>query len=145
MNNFSYDEISIGDMQQFAVTVTEDMFLYFNNLSGDTNPLHTDEKYAQNKGHKGKVAYGMLTAAFYSTLCGVYLPGEHSLIHGIELKFNKPVYTNDTLDIVGTVEKKYDKFNLLKLSATITRREDGMIVSSAVIQVGVTSKKVQTD
>ena len=39
----------------------------------------------------------MLGASFFSTLAGVYLPGEHCLLHGVECKFAKPIFIGDTL------------------------------------------------
>ena len=45
----------------------------------------------------------MLTASFLSTLAGVYLPGERSLIQSIESKFVNPVYVGDELTIRGII------------------------------------------
>ncbi|MBQ9091319.1 MAG: hypothetical protein IJY52_03500, partial [Anaerotignum sp.] len=46
-------------------------------ITGDINPLHNDQEFAQKQGHPDKVAFGMLTASFLSTLAGVYLPGRY--------------------------------------------------------------------
>ena len=139
MNRYKYEEININDEEYFNVVITDEMLDKFRTISGDINPLHSDDEFARIKGYNSKVVFGMLTSSFYSTLAGVYLPGENSLIHNIEIKFNKPVYVGDELQIKGIVLKKYDKFNLLRLEATIFRTNTNEKVSSANISVGVTS------
>ena len=101
MNEYTYEEIQIGQKESFKVTVTEEMLSSFKNITGDVNPLHNDEEYALEKGYPGRVSYGMLTASFLSTLAGVYLPGKYSLIHEVKLKFAKPVFIGDELTIEG--------------------------------------------
>ena len=48
----------------------------------------------------------MLTASFLSTLAGIYLPGEKSLIHSVETKMIKPVFIGDELIVTGKVSEK---------------------------------------
>ena len=81
IKQYSYTDISIGHAESFEVKVTEEMMKMFCQISGDVNPLHCDSEFARSKGYRDKVAYGMLTATFLSTLAGVWLPGEKSLIH----------------------------------------------------------------
>ena len=136
MNEYSYEEISIGHKESFSVNVTEEMMASFNKMTGDINPLHNDEEYAKSKGNPGRVVYGMLTASLLSTLAGVYLPGKRSLIQEVKIKFAKPVYVGDTLTVEGAVEEKNDTFRLLMLKVTI-RNQAGEKVCRAKMQVGV--------
>ena len=138
MNEYRYEDIETGHKESFTVSVTEDMMKSFCDMTGDINPLHSDEDYAKSKGHPGRVAYGMLTASLLSTLAGVYLPGRNSLIHEVKLKFAKPVYIGDTLTVEGVVEEKHDVYSLLVIKATI-RNQNGDKVCRAKMQVGVES------
>ena len=113
MNQYTYDEIKVGQKEHFSVVVTPEDQAAFCKITGDVNPLHQDAEYAAAKGHKGCVVYGMLTASYYSTLAGVYLPGERSLVHSVKSKFLKPVYIGDTLLIEGTVTEKNDTFQMI--------------------------------
>ena len=108
----------------------------FSNITGDVNPLHRDVAFAKKKGYEDCVVFGMLTASYYSTLAGVYLPGENSLIHGVDAKFLKPVFVGDTLTVEGKVSEKNDTYKLLIIKASI-RNQDGEKVSRATIRVGV--------
>lgn len=110
VNEYLYDEIEIGLEEGFTRQVTQEMMESFRALSGDINPLHCDEAYAASLGHPSCVVYGMLSASFYSTLAGVYLPGKHCLLLGVDTKFNKPVYVGDALTVSGKVIKKTDAF-----------------------------------
>lgn len=136
MNHYTYDEIEIGQKESFETTVTEEMMDMFRKITGDINPLHNDEDYAKSKGHPGKVVYGMLTASFLSTLAGVYLPGERSLIHSVDVKLRKPVYVGDVLKIEGIVSDKSDSVKVITVKFTITNR-DSVKVSKGEMQIGV--------
>ena len=94
-----------------------------------------DEDFARNLGHKGRVAFGMLTASFLSTLAGVYLPGERSLIHSVETKFTKPVYIGDVLSISGEVTEINDTVNQIVLKVEI-KNQNGEKVLRGKMKVG---------
>lgn len=136
MNSYNYYEISMGDKHQFKVEITEEKMKQFCAISNDTNPLHTDLDYAKSKGFNNKVAYGMLTASFLSTLAGMYIPGKFSLIHSVEIKFMKPVILGDILTIDSTVSEKSDTYKLLTLKVLILNA-DGVKVAKATMNVGV--------
>jgi len=136
MNHYKYEELEVGHKESFEVTVTEEMLNAFGNITGDINPLHCSEEYAKEKGYEGKVVYGMLTSSFYSTLAGVYLPGEKSLVHSLEAKYLKPVYVGDRLTIEGKVDEKNDTYQLIRIKAII-RNQKGEKVSKALLQIGI--------
>ncbi len=70
----------------------------------------------------------MLTASFLSTLAGVYLPGERSLIQQVEIKFAKPVYIGDTLTVTGQVAEKNDTVQRIELKVTITNQDAAKVL-----------------
>ena len=90
MNEYTFDELAVGMSESFSVTVTPEMLDRFRTDTGDINPLHNDEAFALERGYTGRVAYGMLTASFLSTLAGVYLPGKWCLIQRVETDFPEP-------------------------------------------------------
>ncbi len=122
MNTYTFDELKVGMSESFQVTITEAMLDSFKGITGDVNPLHNDEEFAKAKGHVGRVAYGMLTASFLSTLAGVYLPGEKSLIQQVETKFSSPVYIGDELTVKGEIVELVESVQRLELKVTITNQ-----------------------
>ncbi len=136
MNSYTYDEIRIGQTEQFSVTVTQDMQDAFRNITGDFNPLHGDLDFALRNGQEGCVVFGMLTMSFLSTLAGMYLPGKNSLIQSVSGKLRKPVYIGDTLLIEGEVADKSDAVHVIGVKYSITN-QNGVKVARGEMQIGV--------
>lgn len=120
MNHYTIDEIKIGDEVSFLYELNEEKMDMFMKITGDTNPLHTDLEYAKEKGYDEKVVYGMLTSSILSTLAGIYMPGEYSLIHSVEINFVKPVFLSKCpLEVKAKVVEIDDRFNTIKLKYQI--------------------------
>ncbi len=136
MNSYTLAELRPGMTESFTVTVTEEKMELFRQLSGDESPIHIDAKYAQQRGYPGRVCYGMLGASFFSTLAGVYLPGEHCLLHSVESKFAKPVFVGDTLTVTGVVDEVNETFSEITIKASITN-QNGKKVTRGIIKAGV--------
>jgi len=135
MNEYALGDVSVGMAQEFSVTITRAMTTGFVEISGDINPLHVDERYAEGKGFRDRVVHGMLTSAFYSTLVGVYLPGKHCLLQGIKVTFHAPVFAGDHLTIRGEVTHVSESLRVMTVRGSITN-QGGDTVSKAQIQVG---------
>ncbi len=136
MNSYTLAELRPGMTESFTVTVTEEKMELFRQLSGDESPIHIDAEYAQQRGYPGRVCYGMLGASFFSTLAGVYLPGEHCLLHSVESKFAKPVFIGDTLTVTGVVDEVNETFSEITIKASITN-QNGKKVTRGIIKAGV--------
>ena len=78
----------------------------------------------------------MLGASLFSTLAGVYLPGETCLLHSVDAKFVKPVYIGDVLTVTGKVQEVNETFHTVMIKAVITN-QDGVKVTRGTIQAGV--------
>ena len=71
----------------------------FGDASSDRNPLHFDEQFAGETPFGGRIAHGMLTAAFISAVIGNTLPGHGSVYLSQSLKFRAPVRPGDTVRV----------------------------------------------
>ena len=140
MNRYLFSELSIGMSECFEAIVTEDMMNSFCNITGDINPLHNDRDYAISKGFPDRVCYGMLTASLLSTFAGVYLPGEHCLIHEVDSKFVKPVFAGDHLKVSGEITELNDTFQQATMKVAITNQK-GEKVLRAKMKVGFTHER----
>ena len=137
MNEFSFQELYYGQSESFRVTVTKELEDSFRMMTGDVNPLHLNDDFAQEVGNgkfRSHVTFGMLTASFYSTLIGVYLPGKYSLIHSLDIKFQKPVFMGDELTVMGEVTGLQEELKLIQIRATI-KNQMSHKVSQADIKV----------
>ncbi len=138
MNEFTISQIEVGLEASFDRTITPDMENDFRRITGDENPLHKDDEFAKEvSGGKflSHACFGMLTASFYSTLAGMYLPGKYSLIHSLEnISFNKPVFVGDVLTISGKVIEKQEELGLIIVKADI-KNQDKKTVSRAKMKI----------
>ena len=98
------DEIEPGQSAVYERTVTEDDIVRFAELSGDDNPVHLDEEFAAKTLFKGRIAHGMLCAAFISTAVGTKLPGYGSIYVKQSLSFRAPVRIGDMVVTTATVK-----------------------------------------
>lgn len=135
MNTLNFTEMVEGMEASFEVRVKESWMDAFLQISGDCNPLHSDEAYARSLGYNGKVVYGLLTSSFYSTLVGVYLPGRQGLLHELFIQFVKPVYAGDMLSVHGKVKYINSAYRQIELKAWI-KNQDNKLVSRARIKAG---------
>lgn len=138
MKEYLYDEIEVGQSENFTKTITIKMENAFRSITGDENPLHQDDDYAceiSQGRFLSHVTFGMLTASLYSTLAGMYLPGKYSLIHSLErIEFKKPVFVDDVLTVSGIVREKQDELKLIVIDALI-KNQNGKVVSKARMKV----------
>jgi 3-hydroxybutyryl-CoA dehydratase len=115
LNGYYFEELSVGQSAIFGKTVTEADIAAFAGVSGDTNPVHLNEEWAKNTMFKGRIAHGMLSAAFISTVFGTKLPGPGCIYVSQLLKFKAPVKIGDTVTARVEVtalnpEKKFATF-----------------------------------
>ena len=136
MNEYKFSEIYLGLSSSFEVIITQTMIDSFLNISSDVNPLHTDDVYGKKQGFKGRVIHGFLSASFYSTLVGIYLPGKFALLQGIDAQFVSPAYLGDSLLISGNVTHINEAYRQIEIKASIINSSNKKI-SRAVIKVGL--------
>ena len=136
MNSYKFNELSVGMSESFTVEITEAMMDKFIEITGDVSPIHVDAEYAKAHGFKTRVCHGMLFGSMFSTLAGVYLPGEHCLLHSVETKFSSPVYPGDKLTVTAKISEINDTFKIATIKGNI-KNQDGKTVCKAVIQAGV--------
>jgi len=103
----AFDEFSLGEKMVFApTTVTETHITLFAGLSGDLNPLHTNEEFAKKTMFGGRVAHGMLTASIMSGPVGMLVAGTSMALLSVSFKFTAPVKAWDTIHVEAEVLEK---------------------------------------
>lgn len=135
MNEYKFDDLTIGFEESFQCEVTAEKMEGFKKITGDINPLHNDDNFAYNHGFNGRVVYGMLSASLISTLGGVYLPGKYCLIQQVESKFLSPVYIGDILTVKGIVKELNDSVKQAVIKIEIRNQELKKVVKG-VLKVG---------
>ena len=119
LRNFSYDEIEVGYVFSFERLIDENTVEDFAKLSGDRNPLHTDEAYAKGTKFGGRIAHGMLLGSLFSSLVGMLCPGQKCLYLSQSLNFRKPLLFNTKVIVEGMVTSKTDSVRVIHIETRI--------------------------
>ncbi len=98
----SSSTLAVGNRASFTKTITESDIVLFAGITGDMNPVHIDETFAEKSLFKKRIAHGMLSAGLISTVLGTRIPGPGAIYLKQSLEFRKPVFIGDT--ITATVE-----------------------------------------
>ncbi|WP_068807918.1 MaoC family dehydratase [Thauera phenolivorans] len=103
LNGYFFEDLEQGMSAVFSRTISEADILMFAGVSGDTNPVHLDAEYAGTTMFGGRIAHGMLSAAFISAVFGTRMPGPGCIYLSQSLKFKAPVKIGDTVVAKVTV------------------------------------------
>jgi acyl dehydratase len=107
----------------------------FGELSGDLNPLHTDDAFARRKGFEGAVVYGALLIAKVSELIGMRLPGKNSVWASLSVDFLKPLYVGQAAELEAVVARTSPSTGLVELRLTLRRDEQRLLKGRAEVIV----------
>lgn len=130
----TYDELQIGDSASFTKTLSETDIYLFAGITGDMNPAHVDAVSASEGMFKQRIAHGMLSASFISTVLAMKMPGPGTIYLGQDLQFRAPVFIGDTVTARVEVTEKMDARKWARLKTTVTN-QDGKLVVDGVATV----------
>jgi len=122
-------------------TITEADVVAFAGLSGDYNPLHTDEESAKSGPFGKRIAHGVLTLAVLTGLWDRlgFFAGSVEAFYGIDkLRFTYPVFIGDSLRAtVKVVEKKERDSNGIVVfsNEVVNQRDETVLVCDTKVVV----------
>ncbi len=130
----TYDELQLGDSASFSKTMSETDIYGFAGITGDMNPAHVDAVAAAEGMFKQRIAHGMLSASFISTVLAMKLPGPGTIYLGQDLQFRAPVFIGDTVTARVECIEKIEARKWVKFKTTCTN-QDGKVVVDGVATV----------
>jgi 3-hydroxybutyryl-CoA dehydratase len=132
--SYTINDLSPGMSESFTKTVTERDIQLFGEVSGDMNPVHFDEAYARGTIFRGRIAHGVLSISFISTVLGMKMPGPGTIFISAAVQFKAPVRIGDTVTATCTVrevipEKRRVHFDCVcKVGDTIVVESDVVVM-----------------
>ena len=135
LHGYYLEDLSVGMTSIFAKTVTEADIVMFAGVSGDTNPVHINQLFAEGTMFKGRIAHGMLSASFISTVVGTRLPGPGCIYINQSLRFRAPVKAGDTVVARATVKEILPARRRVVLTTVCTVGETVVIDGEATMMV----------
>ena len=116
------DALSVGDRVRFTKTLTDDDVHAFAEASGDTNPLHLDEEYAEETRFGERIAHGTLVSGLISAALA-RLPGLVIYLSQ-DVEFHNPVGIGDRVTADCEIVEDLGGHRY-RLTTTITDETDG--------------------
>jgi 3-hydroxybutyryl-CoA dehydratase len=135
LHGYYLEDLSVGMTSIFAKTVTEADIVMFAGVSGDTNPVHINQLFAEGTMFKGRIAHGMLSASFISTVVGTRLPGPGCIYINQSLRFRAPVKAGDTVVARATVKEILPERRRVVLTTVCSVDETVVIDGEATMMV----------
>ena len=136
------EEMKVGDTAKFSKTVSESDVYLFAGVTGDLNPAHVSEEFAKDTFFKTRIAHGMLSASFISTVIGTMLPGPGTVYMGQQVSFMAPVKFGDTVTaIVEVVEIMADKKRVRLKTYCINQENTTVVDGEALVSPPRAPKK----
>lgn len=135
LHGYYLEDLSVGMTSVFAKTVTEADIVMFAGISGDTNPVHINQQFAEGSMFKGRIAHGMLSASLISTVVGTRLPGPGCIYVNQTLRFRAPVKAGDTVVARATVKEILPERRRVVLATVCTVGDTVVIDGEATMMV----------
>ena len=127
------DELNVGDSAKFSKTISESDIYQFAGVTGDFNPAHVDEEYAKNTYFKTRIAHGMLTASFISTVIGTMLPGPGTIYMKQAVSFLAPVHVGDNITACAEISEIDMDKKKVRLKTFCTNQEGATVVDGEAL------------
>ena len=105
----TFNEVNVGDdVPKFVVeNITRTDICKYAGASGDFNPIHHDQTFAEKAGYPSVFAHGMLSAGLVSKCVTDYVGRPNLRI--FRVSFRSQVWPGDTITVGGKVTKKFSE------------------------------------
>ena len=135
MNGLFLEDLKVGQQAMFGRTVTDADIAAFAGVSGDTNPIHLHDGFAKSTRFGRRIAHGMLSGSYISTVIGTKLPGPGSIYISQTMNFMAPVLIGETITAVATVSAIDERRRRVTLKTQCLNGDKVVIDGEAVILV----------
>jgi len=119
---------SVGDSAEITKTIEQSDIDAFARVTGDHNPVHVDEAFAQTTRFGRTIAHGMLSASLISAVLAKKLPGAGSIYLGQTLQFVAPVFPGDAITARVTVKEIRPDKPIMKLETVCINQRDEVVI-----------------
>jgi acyl dehydratase len=128
--------LQVGDKATLRKAFTTSEVELFAQISGDDNPLHMDQEFAEKTPFGQPIVHGLLIASLFSGLLGGKFPGHGTIYLGQNISFKTPVFLNEPIEASVEIIKIREDKPIITLK-TLCVKDDGTIAieGEAVVKV----------
>jgi len=140
LENRTFDEIAIGESASLTRTLSRDDIALFAVMSGDVNPAHLDQRYAEASMFHRIIAHGMWGGALLSAVLGTRLPGPGTIYLGQDLRFRRPVGLGDTVTVTVTAKEKQPEKHIVVFDCHCVNQRGEEVISGTATTIAPAEK-----
>ena len=127
-------KIENGFQYKYEFSFSNDDIIGFAKVSGDANPIHLDEEYAQKTIFKTRIVHGFLGGSVFSKVFGTIIPGEGTIYLSQSLKFMGPMYIGEKYTAVfDFIEVDVTKHRAKVQTKIVDRNNNVVILGEALV------------
>lgn len=117
MKKNDWKELCVGDKASSSIKVTQEYINKFAEVSGDNNPIHINQQYAEKTVFKKCIGHGLISLSEISKIIGTQMPGCGAVFINEKIDYLSPIYVGDTITTeIEIIEIKIEK-KLIKVNA----------------------------
>jgi acyl dehydratase len=131
----SYDRLQVGDEASFSKTITETDVYLFAGISGDFNPVHLNESFAQQTPFKTRIAHGALPQSLIAPVLGMKLPGLGTVLVEVTTRFKAPTFFGDTITATARVAEKLEEKRRVRMELTWTNQKGQTVAEGEAVVI----------
>jgi phosphate acetyltransferase len=140
LQNVTFDELTIGQSACMTRKLTQDDIALFAVVSGDVNPAHMNQEFAEKSFFHGVIGHGMWSGALISTVLGTMLPGPGTIYLEQDMRFKKPVRVGDTITVRLSVKSKHSDKHIVVLDCICQNDKGETVVEGTATVLAPTER-----
>jgi len=132
-------DAELRKLPQILKEITETQIVEYANVSGDKNPLHLDETFAERTDFGARIAHGMLTLSFISEMMIAEFGIAWVETGSLRVRFKGPAYIGDKFTTVGeiTSQNEVNGHNLIECSVGIINQKTNEDIITGIAKVRI--------
>lgn len=142
IENRTFDEIVVGDTASLTRALSRQDIQLFALASGDVNPAHLDDAFAENSVFGRVIAHGLWGGGLISAVLGTELPGPGTIYLAQSLRFRRPVGVGDVITASVTVVEKRPDRHVVAFDCRC-ENQNGEVVITGQAEVKAPTEKVR--
>lgn len=130
-----FKDLQIGQTATTETLITDELIQLFAKASGDRNPIHLDEAFAQTTAFGKRIAHGMLVASFISSAIANKLPGHGTVYRTQSIKFKYPAFIGDTVVTSIEIKDMVERTHTITLKTKCTNQDGKILVMGEAVVI----------
>ena len=125
--------LKVGSSYIKTVVADEQTIEKIAEVSGDKNPIHLNQAYAEQSKFGKRIAHGLFCINAISMIIGNYLPGNGTVLLSQNFQYKKPVYIDDRIEVTVSVANCISENKCTVRTICKNQRDDIVLDGESVV------------